>query len=158
MIFFLVHPRTGQIAVAINTGICHVGGDAKLLLQPVEIVVCHKLRFPVRDACVAGGVEISVVKVHMVESEIIPEWMDMHLADTFRIVPGACKLGRKGMGVVPRYIVFVSHAPVMGLFHAGMKSCSGCNTAWTGAVGPVKGYPFAARESRYGVLTSGGPA
>ena len=88
MIFFLVHPRTGQIAVAINAGICHVGGDAKLLLQPVEIVVCHKLRFPVRDACVAGGVEISVVKVHMVESEIIPEWMDMHLADALSVIAG----------------------------------------------------------------------
>ena len=112
--------------------------DTKLLLQPVKIVVGNKLGFPVWDTSVACGVEIPVMQIHVVETEIIPERMDMHLSYTLGIVPGFGEFAGHCVSVIPRYIVFVSKPPVVALLHSGVECRAGRDAAWTSAVSAVK--------------------
>ena len=74
------------------------------------------------------------------ETQIVPERMDVHLPDTLRIVACFGKFACECMFIPPGNVVFVSDPSVMALFHAGVKSGAGGNTAWTGAVRAVKIY------------------
>ena len=71
MVFFFMRPGPCKKAVAVNAGIGNVGVCAQFLLKPVEIVVCYKLGFLIRNTGITGTVEITVMQVHIVEAQII---------------------------------------------------------------------------------------
>ena len=141
MIFFLVHPGTGQVAVAVDSGVGDICADSQVLLEPVEVIVCDKLGFPVGDACVSRAVKVSVVQFHVVKAEIIAEWVDVHLSDALCVVSRPGKLFRHGVVIVPRNVVLVPDPAVMALLPAGMERCAGSDTAGACAVSGIKDNP-----------------
>ena len=142
MVFLVVHPRPCEIAVAVDPSICHIRGNAQLLLEPVEIVVGDKLGLTVRNAPVSGRMEITVVQVDIVKSQVVPQWMDMHLADTLRIVSGFGELTRHRVGIVPWDIVLISDPSVMALLHSCVQRGSCGNAARTCAVRMIEDHAF----------------
>ena len=78
------------------------------------------------------------MKIHVMKSQIVPQWVYMHLPDTLGVITGFCQLTCHSMGIIPGNIIFVSNSAVVALFHTGMESGSGSDTAWTGTVGAVE--------------------
>ena len=78
------------------------------------------------------------MKVHIVEAQVIPQGIDVHLAHALGIVSGFGEFASHGVRVSPGYIVLIAYPAVMALFHAGVQGCPGSDTAWAGAVGPVE--------------------
>src|SRR5699024_404914 len=131
-------PRSCEVAVAVDARVRHIGSDPELLLEPVEIVVCHELRFLIRHASVSCCVEITVMEVHVIKTEIISQRMHMHLSDALSVISSFCQFSCHRMFIIPRNVVLVSHTTVVALLHSGVQGGSGGDTAGTCAVCMVK--------------------
>ena len=88
MVFLFVRPRAGNPAVAVQSCVRHICIGSEFLFQPVKIIICHKLGLAVGNASVPGTMEISVVELYIVKTEIIAKRMYMHLSHTLGIVSG----------------------------------------------------------------------
>lgn len=87
MVFFFVYPWPCDPAVAVKSGICYIGVCAEFLLQPVKVIIGNKLRLPVRYASIARAVQITVVEIYMIETEVVAERMNVHFPYALGIVP-----------------------------------------------------------------------
>ena len=142
VIFFFMDPGPRQIAVAVYAGVCYVSIGSQLLFQPVKVVVSHELGFPVWNRAVPGAVEISVVKVYIMESQKIAKGMDMHLSNTLSVISGSRQLPCHCMFVIPGKIVFIAYPAMMALFPSGMEGSPGGNTTGAGTVCMVEDHPL----------------
>ena len=156
VIFFFMDPGSRQIAVAVYAGVCYVSIGSQLLLQPVKVVVSHELGFPVWNRAVPGAVEISVVKVYIMESQKIAKGMDMHLSNALGVISGSRQFLCHCVFVIPGKIVFIAYPAMMALFSSGMEGSPGGNTTGAGAVCMVEDHPLSGQTVQdKGSFTSG---
>ena len=98
------------------------------------------------------------MEIHMVESEIIPERVDVHFSDALRIVSGFGKLTGHGVFVVPGQAVLVAYASVVALLHAGVQGGPRRDAAGACAVCVGEDHAFrrqAVKIGRFDIRVSG---
>lgn len=138
MVFFLINPGTSHPAVAFQSGIRYVCVDAFFLFQPVKVIIGIFLGLLPGDTGIAGAVKIAVVKLNIVETQIIPQWVYMHFPHTLAVVSCFGKFACHSVWIIPDNAILIAGSLVMFLGQTGVKSGSGGNAAWAGAVGIVK--------------------
>ena len=90
------------------------------------------------NAAIAGTVEISVMEINIVESQIIAQRVNVHLSHALGIITGFRKFSGHGVTIIPGDSVFIAYPAVMTLLPAGVQCGAGSDTAGAGTVCPVK--------------------
>ena len=150
MSFLRINPRSGDPTIALQACICYICIHTALISQPVKIVICLTLRFSIGNFTVSIGVQIPVVELHIVKSQIIPQRMYVHLSYALGIVPGLGQFAGNGMLILPRNIVFIPYPSMMFRCQTCMKGCSGCNTTGTSTIGVFKHYSATGKSIQKG--------
>ena len=86
MVFFLVDPRTSNPGIAFHAGFGGIRIGTELLLQPVLIIIGDFLIFKIRCVVPAVVVEESVVKIHRVIANAVPERVNVQLPGTVALI------------------------------------------------------------------------
>ena len=115
---FRIRPRSGHPGITIEAVIHEVGLRPQLGLEEFEIVTRLLKGSPISPIIVAIDMEIAVVQGHMVKAQTLASWIDVHLADTLGLVARIPEGLGKGLGEVPRHLVFVAHPSRIGLVQA----------------------------------------
>ena len=146
MVFFLINPGPCHPGIAFHSGVRHVAADPLFLLEPVKIIVRHLLVLMISDRGITIIVQVAIVQLHIVKTQIVSERVHVHFPHALGIISSLCKLSRQGMRIIPAHAVRIAH-PFMGfLAHAGVQRRSGWNAGRTGGIGVFK--PHSLRSQR----------
>ena len=135
VIFLLIGPGAGGPAVAVHAGIRHVGLHAKLIFEPIEVIVRKKLIFIVVHAREPVFVQIAVMQLHVVEAQVIAQGMDVHFSHALRIIARAAQLARHRAAVIPVHPVLVADLSGVALAQAGVQDRARRNAGGAGGPG-----------------------
>ena len=134
MIFFLIYPRPGDPAVALQPCIRNICIDPLFLFQPVEVIVSLLLRLFPWSTHISGSMKVAVAELYILISQVISQRMHMHLSHAVGLVSAFRKFARQSMLILPGDSVLIPYSSMVILRHPCMERRPRRNAARAGAV------------------------